>query len=154
MQLKRAFLSADQAAILPPRRTASAAVVVALTVLLAGCFWSNSPVPPLPGPSCGIVQRPVVRAINPDSGPARGGTRVTITGGCFAMGARVLFGTSAAAAVMVNSTIKITATSPRGRGTVNVTVKTSIGSSAREPGDQFHYNPPSGSGGVSQGPSS
>jgi hypothetical protein len=150
MQLKRTCLSAGEAGPLTPRRTARAAVVVALTVLLADCHGA---LPPPPAPSCGSAQRPVVKAINPDSGPAAGGTGVVITGRCFIRVKAVLFGTSAADAVKVNSTTKITATSPPGHGTVNVKVKTSVGTSAPGPGDQFHYDPSSASVGASQGPS-
>lgn len=153
MQMKRTCPSAEQAGALSPRRSASAAVVVALTVLLGGCWWSNT-VQPLPGPSCGIVQRPTVRSISPARGPAAGGTSVTINGRCFTRAAKVRFGNTAAARVKVDSTIKIIATSPRGSGTVNVTVVTSTGTSVTKSADQFRYDPSSDSVGASPGPSS
>lgn len=154
--------SANRADALLLRLAAFAAADVALAVLLSGCFITgivhrnhgHHPLPPLPGPSCPIVPRPTVKSIRPDSGPASGGTRVTITGTCFRRGARVLFGTAAASAVTVTSTAEITVTSPPGHGTVNVIVQTSVGRSASNLHDQFRYAASSGPVGVSQGQTS
>jgi hypothetical protein len=55
---------------------------------------------------------PTVTAISPDSGPATGGTKVTITGTGFNTGATVLFGGTAATDVRVVTTTTVTATTP------------------------------------------
>ena len=72
----------------------------------------------------GAPTAPTVSAVSPNSGPAAGGTAVTITGTNFAAGATVSFGSAAANVVVVSST-SITATTPAGVGgaaTVTVTV--------------------------------
>ena len=65
---------------------------------------------------------PTVSAVSPASGPAAGGTAVTITGTNFGAGDTVAFGGSAATGVTVSSATSITAISPPGSGTVDVTV--------------------------------
>jgi hypothetical protein len=93
---------------------------------------------------------PGVTTINPTSGPATGGTTVTITGTGFTGATAVDFGTVAASGFTVNSATQITATSPAGVGVVDVTVVTPSGSSSENrPADQFTYQvvpPPSLSG--------
>ena len=75
-----------------------------------------------------------------DVGPAAGGTSVTITGTGFTGATAVDFGTTAATNVMVKSATQITATSPAGTGTVDVTVVTPGGASpVNSPADQFSY---------------
>jgi hypothetical protein len=64
---------------------------------------------------------------------------VTITGTNFVTGATVSFGLADATNVTVNSATSLTATSPAGTGTVNVTVTTSGGTSATSTADQFTY---------------
>ncbi len=124
--------------------------MAACAILLSGCHHHSIP---LVGPSCGIKQLPIVKSISPRSGPAAGGTRVTITGRCFTAAATVRFGGVASPSVEVYSTVKIVATSPAGRGTVPVTVSVSAGSSARTAANQFRYEPP-GTAGASAGASS
>src|SRR5262249_58045177 len=51
----------------------------------------------------------------------------------------VRFGSNAAGSFIVNSTTQITATSPAGIGTVDVTVTTAGGTSAISSGDRFTY---------------
>ena len=68
-----------------------------------------------------------------------GGTIVTITGTNFVNGATVRFGTAAATSVTVVSPTTITAKSPAGTGSVNVTVTTSQGVTAISPADVFTY---------------
>src|SRR3984893_1307943 len=85
---------------------------------------------------------PTVSNVNPATGPASGGTTVTITGTNFAAGDTVAFGGSAATGVTVNSATSITATSPAGSGTVDVTVTGPGGTSATSSADQFTYGPP------------
>ncbi|MHB8693385.1 MAG: IPT/TIG domain-containing protein, partial [Solirubrobacteraceae bacterium] len=85
---------------------------------------------------------PTVTAINPTSGPARGGTTVSTTGTNFTGATAVMFGTTAATAFTVNSATSITATSPAGTGTVDITVTTPNGTTATSVADQFAYIPP------------
>jgi hypothetical protein len=82
---------------------------------------------------------PAVTGISPNSGPAGGGTTVIITGVGFADATAVDFGSAPAPAFAVNSSTKITATSPAGTRTVHVTVATSKGTSTTTTADQFTY---------------
>ncbi len=92
-------------------------------------FRTCAPPPPVP----------VVSGITPASGPATGGTVVTI-GGSSLSGGTVAFGAMAAASVS-SGPASCTATSPAGTGTVDVTVTTAGGTSATSPADQFTYQP-------------
>ena len=77
---------------------------------------------------------------SPNSGTASGGTTVTISGFGFTGATAVNFGTTAATSFTVNANgTQITAIDPAGSGTVNVTVTTSLGTSATSSGDQFTY---------------
>jgi hypothetical protein len=84
------------------------------------------------------VALPQVTAISPASGSAVGGDSVTITGSGFTGATAVDFG-GVSAQMAVGSDTKITATSPPGNGTVDVTVMTPVGTSATSPADQFSY---------------
>src|SRR5208337_2868948 len=86
-----------------------------------------------------IAAAPTVTGLSPTSGPAAGGTLVTITGTSFTGATVVDFGTTAATNVTVVNSTKITADSPAGTGTVNVTVTTPVGTSATSTADQFTY---------------
>jgi len=68
------------------------------------------------------LKAPSVFSVSPDSGPATGGTVVTITGANFAPGASVRFGSAAATGVVFVSSTTLRATSPAGEGVVSVTV--------------------------------
>ena len=81
---------------------------------------------------------PQVTAISPASGSALGGDIVTITGSGFTSATAVDFG-SVSARMTVDSDTEITATSPPGNGTVDVTVVTAVGTSSTSPADQFSY---------------
>jgi len=59
-----------------------------------------------------VVDRPVVTIVTPNTGPATGGTAVTITGSNFKSGATVTFGGMAASNVVFVSTNQITCTTP------------------------------------------
>jgi hypothetical protein len=83
---------------------------------------------------------PGVTAISPTSGPAAGGTSVTITGANFTGAMAVAFG-STPALFEVNSASSISAIAPAGSGTVDVTVTTVVGTSATIAADQFTYIP-------------
>src|SRR5215475_2444584 len=84
---------------------------------------------------------PTVANVNPNTGPMQGGTSVTITGTNFSEVTAVRFGSNAAGSFIVNSTTQITATSPAGIGTVDVTVTTPGGTSVPSTADQFTYVP-------------
>lgn len=82
---------------------------------------------------------PAVTAINPMTGSPAGGDTVTITGSGFTGATDVGFGSADAATMNVDSDTQITATSPAGTDTVDVTVITPAGTSATSPADQFTY---------------
>ena len=86
---------------------------------------------------------PVVTGVSPSSGPAAGGTAVTVTGSDLT-GGSVAFGSTAATGVSCSAS-SCTATSPAGSGTVDVTVTTPGGTSATGSADKFTYTaaPPS-----------
>jgi hypothetical protein len=83
--------------------------------------------------------RPTVTKVEPSSGTATGGTSVTITGERFTGATAVKFGSTNAVSFTVNSSTSITAASPAGTGTVDVTVTTASGTSATSEADQFTY---------------
>lgn len=81
-----------------------------------------------------------VLGLSPATGPAAGGTVVTITGYNFTGATAVDFGTAAATNINVVSGTQIVATSPAGAaGTVDVTVTTPCGVSPTSSNDQFTY---------------
>jgi large repetitive protein len=82
---------------------------------------------------------PSVTGVSPVTGPAAGGTSVTISGTGFTAATGVSFGPTAATAMTVDSDIQITATSPAGTGTVDITVSTLAGTSQTSSADQFAY---------------
>jgi hypothetical protein len=115
-----------------------AAGTVDVTVTTPGGTSAANP----PGDQFTYDVVPTVSSVSPSSGPAAGGTGVTITGTGFVAGATVSFGGTAATGVVVNSATSISATSPAGAGTVDVTVTTPGGTSAANPpGDQFKFIP-------------
>ena len=85
------------------------------------------------------VQTPSVTSLSPTSGPAAGGTIVTITGTNFTGATAVSFGATPATSFTVNSATQITAVAPAGTGAVDVTVTTIGGTSAITSADQFTY---------------
>jgi hypothetical protein len=84
---------------------------------------------------------PTVTAVEPNHGPAAGGTSVTITGTSLTGASAVKFGSSNAASFKVNSDSSITAVSPAGTGTVDLTATTPSGTSATSSADRFTYGP-------------
>jgi LPXTG-motif cell wall-anchored protein len=89
-----------------------------------------------------------VDGVTPGSGPAAGGTTVTVTGGCFTGATSVLFGTTPAASFTVVDDHTIRAVTPAGTGTVDVTV---VGAAACGSGTLpggFHYVDPIAGGGT------
>ena len=84
---------------------------------------------------------PTVSNIKPMNGPAVGGTSVTITGTGFTSAASVSFGSTPASNITFISDMQITAVSPAGCGTVDATVTTLSGTSAKSKADLFTYIP-------------
>jgi Tol biopolymer transport system component len=85
------------------------------------------------------VSAVAVTGVSPGQGPSAGGATVTITGRNFGPAATVMFGSARATNVRVTSGTSITARSPAGSGTVDVTVTTSRGTSATSSADRFTY---------------
>ena len=87
--------------------------------------------------------KPVVSSISPVTGPAAGGTSVTINGTGFTDDATVMFGSTnvTSANVTVDSPTKITAKSPVGTAgkMVQVSVTNDAGTSADTTNDNFTY---------------
>lgn len=71
---------------------------------------------------------PVVASLSPSSGPAAGGTDVTITGTGFTGVTAVMFGSHVGTIVSWTATV-IHATAPAGTGLVDLTVTTGAGTS-------------------------
>jgi hypothetical protein len=72
---------------------------------------------------------PSVSGLSPNSGPAAGGTAVTITGTYLTGATGVSFGGTAATSVVVVNATTVTCVSPAGTGTVDITVTTPGGTS-------------------------
>jgi len=108
---------------------AAGMIVAALVALVAGASRDAN------------AQVPSVTSISPNSGPAAGGTPVIITGNNFVRVTAVQFGGSAATSFAITSATSITAISPAGSGTVDVTVTDAGGTSATNSADQFTYGP-------------
>jgi phosphatidylinositol-3-phosphatase len=87
---------------------------------------------------------PIINSLSPVSGPATGGTTVTISGTGFAAGATVSFGGTAAANVNVLGSTSITAVTPaHASGSVNVVVTNPGGQSATSTnGFTYTVSPP------------
>ena len=105
----------------------------------------------------GFIYEPIITSVEPNSGPAAGGTEVTIKGADFkgtvwgkeplcTLAQNVVswvdFGSTQAKSVNVVSESEITAVAPAGTGTANVTVRGVVGPSPITPGDQFSYGTP------------
>ena len=87
------------------------------------------------------LQAPTVTGITPSSGPASGGTVVTISGTDLTYVTVVTFGGVVATHFTVNSATQITATAPaNAAGTVHITVTSDGGTSATSESDQFTYS--------------
>jgi alpha-tubulin suppressor-like RCC1 family protein len=82
-----------------------------------------------------------VTGVSPASGPQQGGTSVSITGLNLSEATSVQFGSTAASSFTVNSPTSITAASPAGVGTVDITVTTPSDTSGTSATDRFTYIP-------------
>ena len=109
--------------------------IVDITVTAAGVTSPTSPADQFTF----SLPLPTVTSVSPNVGPTGGGTSVTVTGTNFTGTTAVRFGTTAASSFTVNSATSITATSPAGSGTVDLTVTTPGGTSATGSPDQFSY---------------
>ncbi len=93
---------------------------------------------------------PSVETVAPTKGSTLGGTEVTIKGGHLQGATAVRFGSSPAQSFAVHEEageVWITAVSPEGTDTVDITVETPFGSSALGASDQFTFVPPGHKGG-------
>ena len=100
---------------------------------------SSDPVPAQTGSYLIGASRPAITAVSPSTGPAGGGTSVTITGTGFTGATFVGFGSNEATTFHVDSDTQITATAPAGLGTVDVTVAGPGGTSTTGAADRFTY---------------
>ena len=83
---------------------------------------------------------PTVSAVSPVAGLPAGGTSVVITGTGFGGASAVYFGAYPVTIYTINSSTQISTFSPaQAAGTVDVTVTTSLGTSATSGADQFAY---------------
>jgi IPT/TIG domain len=89
----------------------------------------------------GFETPPSVAGVSPTEGPEAGETTVQIGGSGFTGTTAVKFGSTAAKSFVVNSADSITAVSPKGSGSVEVTVTTPAATSAATPADTFSYRP-------------
>jgi hypothetical protein len=89
-----------------------------------------------------LVPCPMVARITPASGPAKGGTTVTITGNNLSGTTGVDFGSTPGTGLKVTSGTAVTVTAPAGTGTVNVTAISPNGTSTVSAADEFTYIPP------------
>lgn len=87
-----------------------------------------------------VAATPTVTAVAPATGPARGGTVVTITGTNLSFVKAVRFG-KAAGFVRADSATGIRVQAPAGTGTVAITVVTPGGTSVATSASQFTYTP-------------
>ena len=88
----------------------------------------------------GYAAPPRITSVSPGSGPAAGGTSVTIAGTGFTGATAVSFGGTAAKSFTVNGATSITAVAPAAAGgTVDVTVTNGGGSSVATASDQFTF---------------
>jgi alpha-tubulin suppressor-like RCC1 family protein len=107
---------------------------VDITVAIPG---TESPI----GPADQFSYAPAVTGVEPRYGPASGATSVTISGSNFNEVTAVKFGATSATSFKVESETKITAVSPSGVGTADVTITSAGGTSPTGAADQFSYAP-------------
>jgi hypothetical protein len=114
------------------------------TAMLGGPHDTSPTTGGLVGAAWAFGNAPTVSSVSPSSGPAAGGTSVTITGTNLANATAVKFG-STSASINTNTATQITATAPaESAGTVHVTVTTAGGTSTTSANDQYTYTAPPG----------
>lgn len=101
--------------------------------------WHPGAVHTLVTAGTGTPATPTVSSVASTTGTTSGGDTVTITGSGFTGATAVHFGVALATGVVVVSDTSITAISPSGTGTVDVTVTTPGGTTAVSEADQFTY---------------
>nr|BFE61184.1 hypothetical protein GCM10020063_057100 [Dactylosporangium thailandense] len=107
--------------------TVQVAVGTCVSSVSGGTFTYTPVIPPIVIPPLPLP--PIASSVAPGSGPAAGGTAVTITGTYLSGASGVTFG-GAAASITANSATSITATTPaHAAGTVDVAVTTPFGTS-------------------------
>jgi subtilase family serine protease len=87
------------------------------------------------------VAAPTITKMTPTSGPAKGGTKVTIRGSNFLGSVSVQFGGRTATGIRVLSSSEITVTAPSGLGTVYVTVSALGGTSKPTAASKYDFVP-------------
>jgi len=101
---------------------------------------SPNPSPVVTGPPGGHAGTVEITGVSPSSGSAAGGDTVTITGAGFTHATTAVdFGGTGAQPFTIDSGTQITAISPPGSGTVDITVVTPDGTTPAGPADQFTY---------------
>jgi hypothetical protein len=108
-----------------------------LLALLCVGVWLTAWLSATPGVA--LAQAPTITSVAPDSGEAAGGTTVTVQGSGFNAGASVSFAGQLATEVSVSSPTLLTAVSPPGSGTIDVSVSDSGGTSPVVGHDWYAY---------------
>ncbi len=136
---RRAFWSTPdgQITLTPPPGSAGAPVDVEVVTPAGASAPADRVTYQAAGSEGGLVTQPIVTGVNPSGGAAAGGTVVTIPGLGFTGATAVAFGGAAATSFTVVSDGEIQATAPPGRGTVDVTVTTTGGTSGTGAADRF-----------------
>ena len=93
----------------------------------------------LPASGLGTFAGPQVTGLVPASGPAAGGTPVTIHGSGLSGATSVTFGPRAATGLVVDGDTQVRAVTPLGGGVVDVAVVTPGGATAINPASHFTY---------------
>ncbi len=115
---------------------------LAVTVLgLTANFTMYQPAVPPPQVVVASVapQTPTVSTMSPTTGPATGGTAVTLTGANFGTSSAVSFGSASAASVDVVSPTELIAVAPPGFGAADVVVTGALGSSPATAATRYSY---------------
>ncbi|MES2834634.1 MAG: IPT/TIG domain-containing protein [Pseudomonadota bacterium] len=90
-------------------------------------------------PALTVVATPIISTISPQAGPVAGGTSVNITGSNFTPASTVSFGGTPGTSVSFISATALSAVSPAGSGTIDVSVTNIAGTSANTSADDFTY---------------
>lgn len=94
---------------------------------------------PVPQATTTITPPPTVTGVAPDSGTPAGGTSVVISGDDLGNASAVDFGSGNPGTITADSSTSVTATSPAGTGTVDITVTAPDGTSGTSSADRFSY---------------